>query len=281
MTDTALQQRIIEELEVIQDFDAAREVERRVTFLVDYLRHTHTRGLVLGISGGVDSSVGGRLCQLACARVRAEGGTARFVAMRLPYGVQADEHHARMALEFIAPDEVYTVDVKPSVDGMWDELVAAGMPIGDTNDDFVKGNVKARARMIAQYTVAGARSMLVVGTDQAAEAVVGFYTKFGDGAADLTPLFGLPKRRVRELGRHLGLSGELVEKVPTADLEDDKPLIPDEVALGVAYSAVDDYLEGKEIAPEDEETILRWYHRTAHKRALPVTPAGWEASQRS
>lgn len=279
MTDRDLQQRIIDELEVVQDFDAAREVERRVTFLVEYLQHTHTRGLVLGISGGVDSSVGGRLCQLACARVRAEGGSARFVAMRLPYGEQADEHHARMALDFIAPDEVYSVDIQPSVDAMWEACLAAGMPVGDDHDDFVKGNVKARARMVAQYTVAGARSMLVVGTDQAAEAVVGFYTKFGDGAADLTPLFGLPKRRVRQLARHLGAPDELVEKVPTADLEDDKPLIPDEVALGVSYSAVDDYLEGKEIAPEAEETILRWYHRTAHKRALPVTPAGWEARQ--
>lgn len=277
MTNSALQQRIIEELEVVQDFDAAREADRRVTFLAEYLRHTHTRGLVLGISGGVDSSVAGRLCQLACSHVRSEGGSARFVAMRLPYGVQQDEHHAQMALDFIAPDEVYTVDIQPSVDAMWEACLAAGMPIGGEHDDFVKGNVKARARMVAQYTVAGARSMLVVGTDQAAEAVVGFYTKFGDGAADLTPLFGLPKRRVRHLARHLGMPAELVEKVPTADLEDDKPLIPDEVALGVSYSAVDDYLEGKEIAPEDEERILYWYHRTGHKRALPVTPAGWEA----
>lgn len=279
MTDSALQQRIIEELEVVQDFDAAREVDRRVTFLTEYLRHTHTRGLVLGISGGVDSSVAGRLCQLACAQVRAEGASARFVAMRLPYGVQQDEHHAQMALDFIAPDEVSTVDIQPSVDAMWEACLAAGMPIDGEQDDFVKGNVKARARMIAQYTVAGARSMLVVGTDQAAEAVVGFYTKFGDGAADLTPLFGLPKRRVREIARHLGMPAELVEKVPTADLEDDRPLIPDEVALGVSYSAVDDYLEGKEIAPEDEERILYWYHRTGHKRALPVTPTGWEARQ--
>ena len=103
--------------------------------------------------------------------------------------------------------------------------------------------------------------------------------KFGDGAADVTPLFGLPKRRVRELGRHLGVPERLVEKVPTADLEDDKPLIPDEVALGVRYAVVDDYLEGADIGAEDEATILGWYRRTGHKRALPVTPAGWEATR--
>lgn len=274
-----MQRSVIEALEVVSDFDAARELERRVGFLAEYLRHTRTRGLVLGISGGIDSTVGGRLCQLACERVRAAGGEATFVAVRLPYGVQADEEDARLALRAIAPDEVAVVDIKPGVDGLWAACVAGGLSVGDDRDDFVKGNVKARARMVAQYTIAGARGMLVVGTDQAAEAVVGFFTKFGDGAADVTPLFGLPKRRVRELGRHLGVPERLVEKVPTADLEDDKPLIPDEVALGVRYAVVDDYLEGADIGAEDEATILGWYRRTGHKRALPVTPAGWEATR--
>ena len=273
MTDRDLQQHIIDELEVIDPtrFDAAAEAEHRVAFLADYLRRTGATGYVLGISGGVDSSLGGRLCQLACERVRAEGGEARFVAMRLPYGVQADEADAQAALAFIRPDETLTVDIAPATDAMWDACVAAGMR-APRNAHFVRGNVKARQRMIAQYTVAGARGMLVVGTDQAAEAVVGFYTKFGDGACDLTPLAGLPKRRVRELARHLGAPEGVVEKVPTADLESDKPLLPDEQALGVAYTDVDAYLEGESVSPEAEETITGWYRRTAHKRALPVTP---------
>lgn len=275
MTSSDLQRRIIDELEVVQDFDPARESERRVAFLADYLEQTGTKGLVLGISGGVDSTVGGRLCQLACERVRSRGGAATFVAMRLPYGVQRDADHADEALDFIRPDEVYEVDVAPPVDTLWEACLAAGMPEVD-HDDYVKGNVKARIRMVAQYTVAGARGLLVVGTDQAAEALVGFYTKFGDGAADVMPLFGLPKRRVKELGSHLGAPDVLVEKVPTADLEDDKPLVPDEHALGVRYEAVDDFLEGSRVSAEDEATLLSWYHRTAHKRALPVTPTGWE-----
>ena len=129
--------------------------------------------------------------------------------------------------------------------------------------------------MVTQYAIAGARGMLVLGTDQAAEAIVGFYTKYGDGAADVTPLFGLPKRGVRDVGRVLGAPDPLVDKVPTADLESDRPLLTDEEALGVTYLAIDDYLEGKEIAEEDEATILGWYRRTAHKRALPVTPDGF------
>jgi NAD+ synthase len=279
MTNRDTQQRIIEDLQVVADFDAAFETERRIRFLAQYVQHTGTQGLVLGISGGVDSTVAGRLCQLACERVRAEGGDAAFVALRLPYGVQKDEADANRALAVIAADETYTVNIKGAVDGMWDACGAAGIPIADERDDFIKGNVKARERMIAQYTFAGTRNMLVVGTDQAAEAVVGFFTKYGDGAADLTPLYGLPKRRVRDIGRQLGIPENIIDKVPTADLEDDKPLIPDEVALGVRYAVVDDYLEGGDVDPADEATILGWYRRTGHKRALPVTPAGWEASR--
>lgn len=272
-----MQDEIRAALEVVDPlaFDAAAETERRIEFLTAYLRDTGAKGYVLGISGGVDSTVAGRLAQIACERVRADGGEARFVAVRLPYGVQKDEDDARRALEFIRPDEQVSVDIRPGVDAQWEALLTAGLDVHDDVDDYHKGNVKARHRMVAQFAIAGVRGMLVLGTDQAAEAVVGFYTKFGDGAADLTPLFGLPKRRVRDLGRHLDCPPALVEKVPTADLESDKPMLADEVALGVTYEAVDDYLEGRPVSEQDEATILGWYRRTAHKRALPVTPDGY------
>ena len=277
VTDKQLQSQIITALEVVDPdtFDAGAEAERRIEFLTRYLQDTGTRGLVLGISGGVDSTIGGRLCQLACERVREAGGEAQFVAVRLPYRVQRDEDDARAAVEFIAPDVVETIDVGPATDGLWEQVLASGTPVTDAKDDYHKGNVKARMRMVAQYAIAGARGMLVVGTDQAAEAAVGFYTKFGDGAADVTPLFGLPKRRVREIGVHLGTPHALVTKVPTADLESDKPLLPDEEALGVRYDVVDDYLEGRDVSAQEEATIVGWYRRTAHKRALPVTPDGY------
>lgn len=277
MRDTQLQSEIIAALEVIDPdtFDAAAEAERRIEFLARYLQDTGTKGLVLGISGGVDSTIGGRLCQLACERVRAAGGAAQFVAVRLPYRVQKDEDDALAALEFIAPDIEETIDIGPATDELWDQILATRTPVTDAKDDYHKGNVKARMRMVAQYAIAGARGMLVVGSDQAAEAVVGFYTKFGDGAADVMPLFGLTKRRVREVGVHLGTPEALVTKVPTADLESDQPLLPDEDALGVRYAAIDDYLEGKEVSEQDEATIIGWYRRTAHKRALPVTPDGY------
>jgi NAD+ synthase len=272
-TTTTKQQEIIAELGVRPGFDAAEEVERRVAFLADYLVRTGAKGYVLGVSGGVDSTTAGRLAQLAVERVRADGGDARFLAMRLPYGVQLDEADAQHALDFIRADEVITVNIKAPTDAMFREVDEAGVDFEHAaHADFIKGNVKARERMIAQYLAAGARRMLVIGTDHAAEAVVGFFTKFGDGAADLTPLAGLTKRRVRAIADHLDAADHVVEKVPTADLEDHKPLVPDEVALGVSYDAIDDYLEGRPVSDEDRGTIEGWHRRTAHKRALPVTP---------
>ena len=168
-----LQQHIIEELGVRPSIDPAEEVERRVRFLVDYVRASHTRGFVLGISGGVDSTLGGRLSQLAAERAREEGIEAQFIAVRLPYHVQADEADAQRALDFIQPDMMLTFNIAASVDACEKDFQqATGLPISDFN----KGNVKARMRMIAQYAIAGDRSMLVVGTDHAAEAITGFYT---------------------------------------------------------------------------------------------------------
>lgn len=267
------QQQIIAELGVRPEFDAAEEIARRVAFLADYLESTGALGYVLGVSGGVDSTAAARLAQLACDRVRERGGDATFVAMRLPYGSQADEDDARAAIDFVGADEVLTVNIKASTDAMFSEVDDAGVDFTTIDDaDFVRGNVKARERMVAQYLTAGARGLLVIGTDHAAEAVVGFYTKYGDGACDLVPLAGLNKRRVRAITAHLGAPEHLVGKVPTADLEDGRPLEPDEAALGVTYDAIDDYLEGKQVSDADRETIESWHARTAHKRAMPIGP---------
>ncbi|WP_315974566.1 ammonia-dependent NAD(+) synthetase [Micromonospora sp. MA102] len=274
MTDVmSTQQGIAEELRVPATFDAAEEIERRVVFLADRLVDTGLTTLVLGISGGVDSTTAGRLCQLAAERARAAGHPAVFVAMRLPYGVQADEHHAQTALEFIRPDRVLTVDVKPAADAALAALVAGGLTFRDAaQQDFVLGNVKARQRMIAQYAVAGAEGGLVVGTDHAAEAVTGFFTKHGDGAADLVPLTGLTKRRVRALAAALGAPAELVGKAPTADLETLAPGKLDEDALGLAYEHIDDYLEGRPVPAEVEAALVARYRATEHKRSLPIAP---------
>ncbi|MFI5572499.1 ammonia-dependent NAD(+) synthetase [Streptomyces sp. NPDC051740] len=269
----ALQKEIARELGVAEIFEAEREIERRVAFLAERLTSNGLRALVLGISGGIDSTAAGRLCQLAVEQARAGGHEARFYAMRLPYGIQADEHDAQLALSFIRADHVLTVDIKPAGDAALEAALAAGVSFRDAHhQDFVHGNIKARQRMIAQYAVAGAYGGLVVGTDQAAEAVSGFFTKFGDGAADLVPLAGLTKRRVRAVADALGAPAALVWKIPTADLESLDEGKADEDALGVTYDVIDDFLEGKPVDEQAFETIVRRYRLTDHKRRLPITP---------
>lgn len=266
-------QAIRAELLVAPSFDAAAEAERRIAFIANYLADSGMQSLVLGISGGVDSTTAGRLCQLAVERLRSQGREARFIAMRLPYGVQRDEADAQAAVQFIHADETLTTDIKPASDGMLAQLKAGGLTFTDAfQEDFVLGNIKARQRMIAQFAVAGARRGLVIGTDHAAEAVMGFFTKFGDGACDLAPLTGLIKRRVRAIAAHLGAPESLVQKVPTADLENLRPQLPDEAAYGITYGQIDDFLEGKPVGQEVVDVIRRFYMASRHKRALPVHP---------
>lgn len=268
------QQQIISALKAQPAIDPAAEAKRRIEFLCEQMKSSGQHTLVLGISGGIDSSLAGRLAQSAVESARAQGMKgARFVAMRLPYGEQQDEDDAQLALEFIAPDEVMTVNIKAATDAMLHALETGGLRFRDPGHrDFVTGNLKARQRMIAQYAVAGARGGLVIGTDQAAEALMGFFTKYGDGACDVVPLTGLTKRQVRALASALGAPDRLVNKEPTADLETLNPGKADEEALGVTYQEIDDFLEGKTVSKEALDTILRAYTKTEHKRNTPIEP---------
>ncbi|WP_166864165.1 ammonia-dependent NAD(+) synthetase [Salinibacterium sp. ZJ70] len=263
------QREIIAALGVTPQIDPAAEIERRRDFLVEYLGATGAKGFVLGISGGQDSSLAGKLAQLAVEKVRADGGAATFTAVRLPYRVQADEADAQLALDFIQPDVSLVFDIAGGVDGIAAEYErSAGEPLRD----YTKGNVKARMRMVAQYAIAGERGALVIGTDHAAEAVTGFFTKFGDGGSDVLPLSGLTKRQGRALLIALDAPARLYEKTPTADLLDDKPGQADEHELDMEYEQIDDFLEGREIDPVAAAELQDRYRMTAHKRTVPVGP---------
>ena len=265
-----LQQTIIDDLHVAPTIDPQTELRRSVDFLKAYLKkYSGLKTYVLGISGGQDSTLAGAMTEIAVKELREETGDAayRFIAVRLPYGEQADEADAMAAVDFMQADETMRVNIKPTVDAMTTAVEANKLTVSDFN----KGNIKARARMIAQYAIAGARQGAVIGTDHAAEAVTGFYTKFGDGGADVTPLSRLDKRQGAAILKLLGAPAHLYEKAPTADLEEDRPALPDEGALGVSYRQIDDYLEGKTIDEAAAEKIEAWYLKTAHKRHLPIT----------
>lgn len=266
----SLQENIIKQLGVKPVIDPQEEVRVSIDFLKNYMKkHPFLKTYVLGISGGQDSTLAGRLAQWAMAELREETGdeTYQFIAVRLPYGIQADEADAQKALDFIQPDISLTVNIKEAVDGQVAELKKAGLDISDFN----KGNIKARQRMITQYAIAGQYSGAVIGTDHAAENITGFFTKFGDGGADILPLYRLNKRQGRQLLATLGANKSLYEKVPIADLEENRPGLTDEVALGVTYTDIDDYLEGKEISVDAQTKIENWWRKTEHKRHLPIT----------
>lgn len=273
----AVQLEIAKELKVQAPFanqgELETEVARRIQFIKDCLQNARLKVLVLGISGGIDSLTAGLLAQRAVRELRQSTGdnAYQFIAVRLPYHIQHDEHEATASMDFINPDERHTVDIAPSVKALV-EQVKAFEGQSDAAVDFVKGNVKARTRMVAQYTIAGVRGGLVIGTDHAAEAVMGFFTKFGDGACDLAPLSGLVKNQVRAIARSLGAPENLVEKIPTADLEDLVPGKPDEASHGVTYAEIDAFLHGQPLRQEAFDIIVNTYRKTQHKRDLPYAP---------
>jgi NAD+ synthase len=263
-----LRDEIRQTLHTEPQIDVAREIDRRRDFLLEYLDRVGATGLVLAISGGQDSTLAGRICQLAVEKGRAEGRDLTFTAVRMPYGVQADEDDAQAAIAFIGPDAALTTNIMPGVDAIYEEYNEA---TGQTMSDHSKGNVKARVRMVLQYAIAGDRKAIVVGTDHAAEAVTGFFTKYGDGGADVLPLSGLTKGQGRDMLRFLGAPARLYEKAPTADLLDHAPGQTDEASLGVTYDAIDRYLTGDEIQPGEADVIERQYRVTEHKRRPPVS----------
>ncbi|MFI8610520.1 ammonia-dependent NAD(+) synthetase [Pseudomonas sp. NPDC077649] len=249
------------------------EIERRKAFIKQCLRNSGLKVLVLGISGGVDSLTAGRLAQLSVEELRAETGDSayRFIAVRLPHNAQHDEHDAQDSLKFIRADEEDTVNIASSVLGLGEQVTHL-QKLTDARRDFVVGNIKARIRMVAQFAIANANNGLVIGTDHAAEAVMGFFTKFGDGACDLAPLSGLVKHQVRAIAKHLGAPQHLVMKTPTADLEELRPGKPDEEAHGVSYAEIDAFLHGERVSEAAYATIVRTFDATRHKRELPLVP---------
>jgi len=270
---------IIQAMQVLPAIEPQQEITRRIAFIKKQLQQSGLKHLVLGISGGVDSTTCGRLAQLAIEELNSDHQitTYQFIAVRLPYGVQADEDDAQTALAFIQPSINLAVNAKIGSDGIHEETLGALqsqqlLTSSEAAIDFVKGNVKARTRMVIQYEVAGLINGLVLGTDHSAENITGFYTKWGDGACDLAPLFGLSKRQVRQLADALGAPRTLVHKTPSADLECLQPGKADEHALGLSYDEIDDFLEGKTVSDKVKTQLIDIYKKTQHKRQPIPTP---------
>ncbi|PPI88793.1 NAD(+) synthase [Candidatus Pantoea edessiphila] len=266
----SLQQEIIKKLGVKPIINTKQEIRNSINFLKQYLiKHKNIKKLILGISGGQDSTLAGKLSQLAISELRKDTGRNDyiFIAIRLPYGIQLDEQDCKDSLSFIKPDRHIIVNIKNAVLASENALKDAGIIISD----FVRGNEKARERMKVQYSIASMNQGIVVGTDHAAESITGFFTKYGDGGTDINPLFRLNKRQIKKMLQAIDCPQHLYLKKPTADLEDSQPAREDESVLGITYDIIDDYLEGKSLSIKNIKIIEQLYLKTHHKRHLPIT----------
>jgi NAD+ synthase len=254
-----------------EQFNAKQAIRDRIDYLKDKLRKTEMQGYVLGISGGVDSTTAGRLCQLACEELRLEGYFAQFIAERLPDGIQIDELDAQIALAFINPDKIITVNVKEASDSLSKQGVAEfnrleGNKLTAEKIDFNRGNISCRMRMSSQYQLAAMYNSLVIGTDHSSEALTSFYCKWGDQGVDLLVLNGLNKTQVRLVAKELGAPEKLWSKPAMAGLEMLNPTKTDESSLGVSYPVMDSFLEYKEIDKDIEYKLIYQFMVTQHKR---------------
>ncbi|UUZ82959.1 ammonia-dependent NAD(+) synthetase [Paenibacillus sp. P26] len=263
----SLQQEIIAKLGVKPEIDVDAEIRKRVDFLKEYTLKAGVDGLLIAISGGIDSAVATGLCKRATDELTQEKGREyKTVGVFQPYGEQVDISDSYAVAE--AFDLKYRIEtnIEEAVNEIALEAEHGLKSIGVHRhlSRGGKGNVKARTRMVMQYALAFELNLLVVGTDHASEAITGFFTKYGDGAVDITPLSTLNKRQVRQLASKLGVPQSVLDKAPTAGLWEGQT---DENELGITYDDNSSYLEGKAISPEAAAKLEKQYLKTEHKRA--------------
>jgi NAD+ synthase len=229
------------------------------------------RGFVFGLSGGIDSAVVARLCQMAAPQ--------RVLGVLLPcYSHPQDEEDARLvASAFSFP--VVRVDLGPTFDALSESLQHAvkGLPtqvnVVDIKQQVPGANIKPRLRMTSLYFIANSLNYLVAGTGNRSEIMLGYYTKYGDGGVDLLPIGGLLKSEVRALARELKVPQRIIDKAPTAGLWMGQT---DEAEMGFSYEALEKYLaEGASAVPANVAARIEALKTSSeHKRALPpVAPA--------
>ncbi|UOQ93856.1 NAD(+) synthase [Halobacillus shinanisalinarum] len=240
------------------------KVEQLVKWLREKVKEANVEGLLVGVSGGIDSAVVAHLIKRACPE--------HSLGVIMPCKSQSsDQEHAYKVIESCGISSL-TIDLTETHNVMFPSIqkqLNKSASLNEENQKLADANLRARLRMSTLYTIATNHRYLVVGTDNAAEWHTGYFTKFGDGGVDLVPLVHLTKGEVKGLAKHLEIPAEIIHKQPSAGLWEGQT---DENEMGTSYEMIDRYLKGGEIPAEDKTTIDHLHKRSAHKRQLPAAP---------
>ncbi len=233
--------------------------DKLTSWIRDEVTARGCQGVVIGMSGGIDSAVLAVLCQ----RVFPES----TLGVMMPCHSNPDDkaHALAVAEKFAIP----TVEV--ALDSIYEAFMRE-LPEFKDNPELerlAQANLKPRLRMVALYYIANQRRYMVAGSGNRSEISIGYFTKYGDGGVDIMPLGNLVKSQVRELARHLGIPGEIIDKPPSAGLWEGQT---DEAEMGLSYEELDGYVLTGEASEEARQKIEKMMAGSAHKRSLPPIP---------
>ena len=234
------------------------------------VERTGCKGVVIGLSGGIDSAVVGKLCVDAI-------GPDNVLCVFMPSRVTISDDY-RLAADLCSEwgTDLKIYDVQPAVDSLSAILATS------TDTPLDRGNITARCRMIVLYNLAKKYERVVMGTSNESELMIGYFTKFGDGACDVSPLSGIFKTQVRQMARIIGIPDEVIQRPPSAGLWEGQT---DEDDMGISYNELDKILYGMDQGRSDKDVseitgtplekvaeIRELVERSGHKRMPPIRP---------